>query len=202
MNKKDLIKSIQNSDGAAFDSLVAEAGKASLETASFKGAHVGCMRLHTVNLANTEWEACIFDGTTFDGVDLSGAFFNSCTFHDCVFLRIADFSDAAFDGCVWQKSGIEEPQCDLDGVEMTNCQLKDCTLKNLHFSESTLQSLTFNGGRIENVNGDAEMKSVTLRSVEIENFDTSEMSLSNCTASSCKKLPEGFRACEGCRRRV
>ena len=201
MNKKDLVKSIQNSDGAAFDGLAAQPN-ASLESAGFKGAHIGCMRLHTISLANTEWEACIFDGTTFDGVDLSGSFFNSCTFHDCVFRHIADFSDAAFDGCVWQKSGIEDPECDLENMEITNCQFRDCMLKNLHFVESSLQSLTFNGGRIENVNGDAEMKSVTLRSVEVEKFDTSDMSLSNCTASSCETLPKGFTACEGRRRRV
>ena len=200
MSHKDLVKAIQNSDGAAFDKLV-EAGS-SLDSASFKGTQIGAMRIHTVDCTNTEWEACIFDGTTFDGVVLEGAFFNGCTFHNCTFSHIASFTDAAFDGCVWQKSSILDPAADLEGTELTNCQFKDCTIQNLHFAEGTLQSLTFNGGKLTNLSGEAEVKSVTLRSVEVDNFDTSEMTLSNCTASGCEKLPKGFVACEGRRRRV
>ena len=202
MSQKDLIKSIQNSDESVFNQLIEDPHHQSLESASIKGAQIGAMRIHTIDCANTEWEACLFDGTTFDGVNLEGAFFNGCTFHDCSFKNIANFADTAFDGCVWQKSGIIDPQSDLNNTELTNCQFRDCTLQNIHFAEATLESLTFNGGQISNLSGEADLKSVVLRSVSVDHFDTSEMSLSNCTASGCEKIPDGFKACEGRRRRV
>lgn len=202
MSQKDLIKSITNSDESAFNQLIADPHHRSLDSASIKGAQIGAMRIHTIDCANTEWEACLFDGTTFEGVNLEGAFFNGCTFHDCIFKDIINFSGTAFDGCVWQKSGIIDPKTDLDSTELTNCQLKECTLQNIHFAEATLESLTINGGSLCNINGEAELKSVVLRSVNVDKFDTSEMTLSNCTASGCDKIPDGFKACEGRRRRV
>ena len=202
MSQKDLIKSIQNSDESAFNQIIADPHHQSIESASIKGAQIGAMRIHTIDCANTEWEACIFDGTIFDAVSLEGAFFNGCTFHNCSFKNISNFSGTAFDGCVWQKSSITDPGSDLDATELTNCQFKECILQNIHFADAILESLTFNGGSVSHVSGTAELKSVVLRSVNVDRFETSEMSLSNCTASGCEKIPAGFKACEGRRRRV
>ena len=203
MSQKDLIRSIQSSDGSAFDRIVAESPDVSLETVSFKSLQIGAMRIHDINAANTEWEACLFDGTTFENVDLEGAYFNGCTFHDCHFKGITNFDDTAFDGCVWKNSEIIDPaqEC-IECIEISNCQFRDCTLQNIHLAESTFQSLSFSGGKIQNISGDAEIKSVALRTVDVVDFDTSEMTLSNCTASGCTHVPAGFKACEGRRCRV
>ena len=206
MSQKDLVKAIQSSDESIFNQIVSDGKNTSLEGESFKNSQIGAMRIHTINMANTEWEACLFDGTTFENVDLEGAFFNGCTFHDCHFIHIANFSDTAFDGCVWKNSEIADPQGDEDGkiecLEISNCQFRDCILRNIQFAESTLQSLSFSGGKIENISGDAEVKSVALRNAEVEKFDTSEMTLSNCTASGCTNVPKGFVLSAGKRCRV
>ena len=146
MSQKDLVKAIQSSDESIFNQIVSDGKNTSLEGESFKNSQIGAMRIHTINMANTEWEACLFDGTTFENVDLEGAFFNGCTFHDCHFIHIANFSDTAFDGCVWKNSEIADPQGDEDGkiecLEISNCQFRDCILRNIQFAESTLQSLS------------------------------------------------------------
>ncbi|MBO5752308.1 MAG: pentapeptide repeat-containing protein [Proteobacteria bacterium] len=198
--KKALIKAIQASDEAIFNEALQGTGEKSLDAATLKDLHIGAMRIHSIDCQNTEWEACIFDGTTFDGVDLQGAFFNGCTFHNCTFQHNI-LAEASFDGCVWQKSSLVHAE-DLEAFELTNCQLKDCVLEDLNFLDSTLESLTVTAGTLKSLSGIAELKSVVLRNVTVESFDTSEMELSACTASGCTSVPKGFVACEGKRRRV
>ncbi len=210
MSQKELLKAIETTDNAMFDEVVSRipddplTSKINLENCEIKGKQIGAIRIHSINCANMEWEACIFDGTTFDGVDLEGSFFNGCTFHDCIFKNIINFSDVAFDGCVWQKSGIIDPDenNDLNAFSMTNCQFKECQFRNLHFVEGVLESVSFTGGCIDHVDGEATLKSVVLRSVEVNSFDTSEMEMTNCTASGCAKVPKGFVNREGRRCRV
>lgn len=199
MSQKDYIKAIQTSDESLFNELITGKSK-SLEAASFKGSQIGAMTIHTVDCSNTEWDACIFDGTNFDALNLQGAFFNGCTFHGCRISK-AILAEASFDGCVLQKSIIEDAE-DLEAVEMTNCQFKECELRNLHFVDGTLESLTITSGKLDNISGIAELKSIVLRNVEVESFDTSEMTLTACTASGCSQIPKGFLASEGKRRRV
>ena len=200
MNSKAIIKSIENSDESGFAQVLAGDAAPSLGAGSFRGLHVGPMRIHTISCENTEWEACLFDGTTFDGIDFRGAFFNGCTFHECRFAN-AVLAQASFDGCVWQKSAIADPR-DLEAAELTNCQFKDCELTGLHFLDSVLESLTISGGVMRDWNGAAGLKSVVLRNVDADAIDTSEMTLTACTASGCPKIPAGFSAVEGRRRRV
>ncbi len=199
MSQKDLIKAIQTSDESLFNELISNKAK-SLDAASFKGAQIGAMTIHTIDCSNTEWEACLFDGTTFDGVNLQGAFFNGCSFHGCKFTKNI-LAEASFDGCVWQKSSITDAE-DLEAAEITNCQFKECIFQNLHFVDGTLESLTIASGKMENISGIAELRSVALRNVEIDNFDTSEMTVSACTASGCTQIPGNFVLSEGKRRRV
>ena len=198
MSQKDLIKAIQNSDESSFNELIAK--NKTLDAASLKGAQIGAMTIHTIDCSNTEWEACIFDGTHFEGLNLQGAFFNGCTFHDCIFSHCI-LAEASFDGCVMHKSQIIDTE-DLEAAEITNCQFKECVLKNMHFVDATLQSLTMTAGSLDAINGIAELKSIVLRNVEVTNFNTSEMTVSSCTASGCSSVPKGFVASEGKRRRV
>ncbi len=198
MSQKDLCKAIQTSDESLFDELIAK--DKTLDAASIKGAQIGAMTIHTIDCSNTEWEACIFDGTVFEALNLQGAYFNGCTFHNCTFNK-AILAEASFDGCVWHKSKIVDAE-DLEAVEITNCQFKECALQNMHFVDGTLQSLTMTSGTIESISGIAELKSIVLRNVEIKDFDTSEMTVSSCTASGCSSIPKGFVASEGKRRRV
>lgn len=200
MSSKEIIKAIETSDGGAFDALVGKDKSATLEAASLKSLQVGGIRIHSVDCANTEWEACLFDGTVFDGVDLQGAYFNGCTFHDCEFCN-AVLAEVSFDGCVWQKSAVRDAE-DLEAAEFTNCQFKACDLENLHFLDTVLDSLTITDGAMRHIGGIAELKSVVLRNVSIDGFDTSEMSLTACTSSGCTQVPSGFATCEGRRRRV
>lgn len=200
MSSKEIIKAIESSDNGTFDALVQKDKSASLDSASLKSLQVGALRIHSVDCKNTEWEACLFDGTTFDGVDLQGAYFNGCTFHECEF-RNAILAEASFDGCVWQKSAIREAE-DLEAVEFSNCQFKACDLEDLNLVDGVLESLTITDGTIRNVDGIAELKSVVLRNVDVDNFDTSEMTLMACTSSGCTQVPRGFATCEGRRRRV
>lgn len=200
MSSKEIIKAIEASDNGTFDALVEKNKSASLDSAALKSLQIGSLRIHSVDCSNTEWEACLFDGTTFDGVDLQGAYFNGCTFHDCEFRGVI-LAEASFDGCVWQKSAIREAE-DLEAVEFTNCQLKACDLEDLNFVDGVLDSITITEGSIKNVDGIADLKSVVLRNVVIDNFDTSEMTLMACTSSGCTQAPRGFSTCEGRRRRV
>lgn len=198
MSQKELIKAIQTSDESAFNDLI-EKNK-TLDAASFKGAQIGAMTIHTIDCSNTEWEACIFDNTTFEALNLQGAYFNGCTFHDCTFTK-AILAEASFDGCVLHKCRILDAE-DLEAIEITNCQFKECTLENLNFVDGTLQSLTINSGTMKSISGIAELKSIVLRNVDVSDFDTSEMTVSSCTASGCTSVPKGFTASEGKRRRV
>lgn len=198
MSAKDLVKAILSSDESRFNEIATP--ESSLEAATFKNAHVGAIRIHTVDAENTEWEACLFDGTTFDGISLQGAFFNGCSFHHCTFKN-AILAEASFDGCVWLRSTITEAE-DLEAIELTNCQFKECEFSDLHFVDGTLESLTFSAGTLRNLSGIAQLKSVALRGVDVESFDTSEMTIASCTASSCTNIPKGFTASEGKRRRV
>lgn len=200
MSSKEIIRAIEKSDESAFEDVLGRVKEASAEGASFKGLHLGAMCIHDISCVNTEWEACIFDGTSFEGVDLQGAYFNGCTFHECRFEKSV-LAEASFDGCVWQKSEISDAE-DLEGLEVTNCQFKDCVWRGLQFVDSTLESLTISSGRLEHLSGIADLKSVVLRNVTVEHVDTTEMSLSGCTASGCSEVPRGFTACEGRRRRV
>lgn len=197
---KEILKAIQASDEAMFQSALDGASEKSIDGATVKGAHIGAIRIHSIECTNTEWEACIFDGTTFDAVDLQGSFFNGCTFHHCTFSGNV-LAEASFDGCVWQKSVISNPE-DLEAFELTNCQFKDCRLEGLNFLDSTLESLTVSAGSLNDISGIAELKSVVLRNVSVESFDTTEMEVNACTASGCTSVPKGFVACEGKRRRV
>ena len=198
MSQKDLIKAIQSSDESIFNEVITK--DKSIEGATLKGAQIGAIRIHTIDCANTEWEACIFDGTTFDGVNLQGAFFNGCTFYNCTFKN-AILAEASFDGCVLNRSAIVEAQ-DLEAAELTNSQFKECTLSKLHFVDTVLESLTVTSGQINEVSGIATLKSVVLRNVSVTDFDTSEMELTGCMASGCTSVQKGFTASEGKRRRV
>lgn len=200
MSAKEIIKAIEESDEGKFNSLVDKSKSPSLDSATLKSLHVGQMKIHTVDCTNTEWSACIFDGTTFDGVDLQGALFNACTFHDCTFSN-AILAETTFDGCVWQKGALQNAE-DMEAAEFMNCQLKECALENLHFLDTIFTSVTLTKGAIKNVDGIADLKSVVLRDVEIDAFDTSEMTLTACTSSGCSTVPKGFSTCEGRRRRV
>lgn len=198
MSQKELIKAIQNSDESSFNDLI-EKNK-TLDAASFKGAQIGAMTIHTVDCSNTEWEACIFDSTRFENLNLQGAYFNGCTFHDCVFSKTI-LAEASFDGCVLHKCKIVDTE-DLEAIEITNSQFKECVLENMHFVDGTLQSLTVTSGAMKSISGIADLKSIVLRNVDVSDFDTSEMSISSCTASGCTSIPKGFIASEGKRRRV
>ncbi|MBO4351826.1 MAG: pentapeptide repeat-containing protein [Proteobacteria bacterium] len=198
MSQKDLIKAIQNSDESIFNEVISK--DKSLEGATIKGSQIGAMRIHTIDCGNTEWEACIFDGTEFDSINLQGAFFNGCTFYNCTFKNVI-LAEASFDGCVFNKSSILEPE-DLEAAEITNSQFKECTLSKMHFVDSVLESLTMTAGKIESMSGIATLKSVVLRNVEVTELDTSEMELTGCIASGCTSVPKGFVVSEGKRRRV
>ena len=198
MSQKDLIKAIQSSDESIFNEVIAK--DSSLDGATIKGSQIGMMRIHSIECCNTEWEACIFDGTIFDNINLQGAFFNGCTFYNCTFKNDI-LAEASFDGCVFNKSTIVEPE-DLEATEITNSQFKDCTLSKMHFVDSVLDSLTMTAGKLETISGIATLKSVVLRNVEVTDMDTSEMELSGCIASGCSSVPKGFTASEGKRRRV
>ena len=200
MSKKDLLKSIQASDEALFNEALSGTKTPTLDNASIKGAQVGAMRIHTVDCSNTEWEACIFDGTHFDGINLQGAFFNGCSFHNCTFSN-AILAEASFDGCVLHKCHILSPE-DLEASEFTNCQFKECALESMNFLDSSLESLTITSGTLTHLSGIATLRSIVLRNVTIEDFNTSEMEITACTASGCNVVPKGFTASEGKRRRV
>ena len=197
-NAKDLVRAILNSDESHFNELAVK--DATLDAATFKNAHVSALRIHTIDASKTEWEACIFDGTVFENISLEGAFFNGCSFHNCVFRHVV-MTETSFDGCVLHKTQIRSA-ADLEAAEITNSQFRECDLSDLHFVDSTLESLTFTAGAIRNVSGTAEVKSVALRGVTVEGFDTSEMTVSGCTASACDVVPAGFAASAGRRRRV
>ncbi len=199
MSQKDWIKAIQTTDESLFNEL-AEGKEPSLEAASFKGIQIGPMRLHTVDATNTEWEACIFEGTEFDGLDLQGAFFNGCSFHGCTFNNTI-LAEVSFDGCVIHKTKFLEPE-DLEAAEFKNCQFKDCELKNLNCLDTIFESVSISNGSMSDIDGIAELKSVTLRSVNVENFNTEEMTLSKCSCSGCSSVPKGFTVSEGKRLRV
>jgi len=197
---KELTKAIKTSDESIIDHLLEKNASLSLESASFKGENIGAMRIHDVNCANTEWEACLFDGTVFDGIDLQGAYFNGCTFHQCSFKN-AILAETSFEGCVLKGTSIADTE-DCEALEITNCQFQECEFVNVHLLDATLESVTITNGKISGFDGPAELKSVVLRNVEVSEFDTSEMTLTACTASQCAKLPAGFKAVEGKRRRV
>ena len=200
MSKKDLLKSIQATDESLFDAALSADKTPTLDNASIKGAQIGAMRIHTVDCSNTEWEACIFDGTHFDGLNLQGAFFTGCSFHNCTFSN-AILAEASFDGCVLHKTQLLSPE-DLEAAELTNCQFKECVLEDMSFLDSSLESLTITSGTLRRISGIATLRSIVLRNVTVEDFDTSEMTLSGCTGSGCTALPKGFTASEGKRRRV
>ncbi|MBR4985585.1 MAG: pentapeptide repeat-containing protein [Proteobacteria bacterium] len=200
MSKKELLKSIQASDEALFNEALSNDREPTLDNASIKGAQIGAMRIHTVDCSNTEWEACIFDGTFFDSLNLQGAFFNGCSFHNCTFSG-SILAEASFDGCVLHKTQIIAPE-DTEALELTNCQFKECSLEEMNLLDSSLESLTITSGCLKNITGIASLRSIVLRNVAIENFDTSEMEIAACTASGCTEVPKGFTASEGKRRRV
>ncbi|MCL2325958.1 MAG: pentapeptide repeat-containing protein [Proteobacteria bacterium] len=200
MVQKEITKAIKASDEGLLEALLASHADLSLEAASFKGDHIGAIRIHGVDAGNTEWEACIFDGTVFDGLNLQGAFFNGCTFHNCTF-RSTILAETAFDGCVLHRTTFGDTE-DAEGLELTNTQFRDCSLVNLHLLDASLESLTITQGRLAGIDGVATLKSVVLRNVTIEGFDTGEMTLTGCIASGCNVTPEGFTASEGKRRRV
>lgn len=200
MSQKDLIKAVQQSNSIVLEQLIKADPELSMEAASFNGEHINALTIRDIDCSNTEWEACIFESCSFINVNLEGAFFNGCTFHSCTFSG-NDLSEMAFDGCVMQRTKISSSS-DIDGLEFSNSQLKDCVLEDLSFVDSNLLCLTISQGSIARLSGSATLKSVVLRSVEIDDFDTSDMVLTACTASGTDPVPEGFTAVKGNRRRV
>ena len=198
-NQREIIKAITTTDESILNDLLDKGAALSLDSASLKNERVGGMRIPPLDASNTEWEACLFDGTTFERVNFGGAFFNACTFHGCTFVA-CDFSGASFDGCVFKRTAMEEPK--LDDAELTNCQLQACALKQWHLNETTLESLTISEGEIANLDGTGTLKSVVLRGVSVNGAETREMDVSMCTASACSSVPAGFKAVEGKRKRL
>lgn len=169
-----------------------------LSGATFKGATTGNFDFSGVDFSNTEFEDCVLTRVNWAGADLSGAYFRGTTLIECD-LSGANLEGAAFDGCVLKRviaAGATWMETELTGVEIDSCTISDADL-----SGAAWESVTVNNGGLSNVSGGAELTGVTIRSTELDRFDTTQMTLARCS-SNAEPPPEGFRGLTGRRTRL
>ena len=199
-NSKELIKAIQSSDEAIFNRVVEKSPGLSLSNTTFKGNTISAIRIHDIVCPDTVWENCIFNDVEFSAIDFQHAKFTSCTFHQCKFTQ-AILAETVFEGCVFNHLELLDTE-DAEALEINNCQFQDSTIRGFHFLDTIVSSSTYTQGTLADIDGEGTLKSFVLRNVAIENFNTSTMQVTACTASACATLPAGFKSVEGRRRRV
>ncbi len=198
INSKDLIKAIRTSDESIFNRLPDKT--VSISGAGFKGDHIAAIRMHGIACPDTTWENCIFNDVEFNAIDFQNAKFTSCSFHQCRFTQTI-LAETVFEGCVFNHTTFIETE-DAEALVINNCQFQESVIKNIHFIDTNITSSTYTQGELTDIDGEGTLKSFVLRDVAINHFDTSDMTVSACTATGCKTLPTGFKSVEGRRRRV
>lgn len=193
---KPFFKAFRSGDVEAVHKLLNE--RVDLSGATFKEAATGNFDFRELDFSNTEFEDCVLTGVNWAGADLSGAYFHGSTLIECD-LSDANLDGAAFEGCVIKKVTLAGAA--LTDTEVSGTEMDRCVLSNSSLDGAAWESVTVNGGRIENVSGEAELTGVTVRDAEIVNFDTGAMTLARCT-SNATPPPAGFRALTGRRTRL
>jgi len=163
---------------------------------TFEGLSFREMDFGRVTLRNTEWNGCMFEKCTFGVLD--GSLFEGCTFVDCNFDR-ARLEGVSFDGAVFQRTSFKG--CVVQDSEWNGVDLTECVFSDLAFDGVSWDAATLRGGKLAQISGDASLSGVTLRDVDVDSFDTSEMTLTGCVASGAT-IPDGFDRLTGRRRRA
>ena len=151
-----------------------------------------------LDCSNVEFADCVISGTNFSGADLSGAYFHGTTLVECD-LRAANLEGAAFDGCVLKE--VDLTGAKLTGTELTGVELERSTLADLSLDDVAWESVTLTGGVVRSLSGAGEWTGVVMRDAQVEDFDTSAMTLKRCLTNT-SPAPEGFGALSGRRKRV
>lgn len=114
-----------------------------------------------LELADAEFDACVFKDCSFAGASLRRARFTNCRFENCDFtaakltgsrLRTASFKDCRAGGTNWAAAtaldDLSFVHCLLDhgafaGAKLPRLRLDDCRLREADFSEADLRSSVF-----------------------------------------------------------
>ncbi len=193
---KPFFKAFRAGDVDAVHKLLNE--RVELSGATFKEAATGNFDFREIDFSNTEFEDCVLTGVNWAGADLSGAYFHGSTLIECD-LTGANLDGAAFEGCVLKQ--VNFGGANLGDTEITGTEMDQCRLAESNLDGAAWESVTINRGQIDNVGGEAELTGVTVRDVEITNFDTSAMTLARCSTNATPP-PDGFRALTGRRTRL
>lgn len=197
---KALFHAVRKGDSAALADLRAEGGALSLAGETFKGAQIIDCDLSGIDLTNTEWDECSFDRVVFGDCNLEGAYFTGSMILSTAF-RGGSFEGGSLEGCVMKN-------CEIDAInvvatEFSDLQLSATAFRNLELDEIEWRSVVMNEGRIESVRGvSGTLAGMTLRQVELSAFETSALTVENCTTTPVDVVPAGFVAREGRRRRI
>jgi uncharacterized protein YjbI with pentapeptide repeats len=109
------------------------------------------LRLDSVDLTESRFERCLFQGVTLQGADFSEATFTDCRFEPSRFASCT-WAKAQLRGCSWfdadKKKGSTFAFCDMQAVEIAKCNLatcifERCDLYNLNAVDSSFRGVQF-----------------------------------------------------------